>query len=253
MNTAQRSVIASALADPATRLVLREARPTSRAPQILQRTPSFTGRYHRRSVRATMGSSPAGNLGILTSRRRVITRWNRRSPLVHTAFHEAGHAVIAGQHGTLVTEVTITPTDQSLGSMLHNPGDLASLPDPEFNDRIRDFMVVLLAGQEAERIFDITNLPDPMASDVKRAEDIADYLLLDGAGDEYPMTDTDLLEARTAYLYRQRVQSRIWLRSHWTAVETVAKALLRHKTLTTEQLREIAPHYVAPSMDETRE
>ena len=72
-----------------------------------------------------------------------------------TAFHEAGHAVMAYLLGVAFTEISVTEDDDSLGRVGHRPpgGDWLQ-PDIEVNARTRNWLegriMISLAGAETE-------------------------------------------------------------------------------------------------------
>lgn len=76
--------------------------------------------------------------------------------LLSTAYHEAGHAVVDYDHGTLVGRVTIVPDPErgSAGSSQSEQYDSLAGADGDATEGLRARVVSLYAGLEAERLVD---------------------------------------------------------------------------------------------------
>ncbi|MCG6949352.1 MAG: hypothetical protein LJE93_10610 [Acidobacteria bacterium] len=150
-----------------------------------------------------------------------------------SAYHEAGHAVMAQLCGRHVTEVEIIGDREHTGSVQ----SLAYLPDPAEFDRPEDEaeevvrrLKVILAGIVAEGIISGREQWDDSNQDLDTAVRLA-MRLVDDCEDVMP-----LLEETRAEMERE-------LRRHWSAVEMLAGELLVHKVLTGSEVRRlVTPH-----------
>ena len=145
-----------------------------------------------------------------------------------TAFHEAGHAVMAELCGRLLTEVEI------LGDRDHT-GSVQSLalhpkPDAEAEDIERHLRIVL-AGTIAEMVVTGRESWDETSEDLDAAVRLA-MQLVDDCEDVLPLLG-DL-----------RVGVERDLRQHWPAVEMLAGELLDRKTLTGSEVRKLLAPYL---------
>jgi ATP-dependent Zn protease len=149
-----------------------------------------------------------------------------------TAYHEAGHAVAAfflnlsiGRRG-----VTIVPNKQehTLGAA-HVLRQLRANPEyampPRTHVRIEKIAVMCLAGDAAERKFS-PRRKFGGEQDIRNAVDLLDYL----SGSQ------QITQAR---LKVADLEARQFVKLHWKQIVAVAKALLKHKTLTAQQVREV--------------
>jgi hypothetical protein len=75
-----------------------------------------------------------------------------------TAYHEAGHAVIAWQYGIYLGRATIEPNEDYQGVVVGNLTagivklDLGAIP-PRVQRRIENYAILSLAGEAAQRRF----------------------------------------------------------------------------------------------------
>lgn len=152
-----------------------------------------------------------------------------------TAFHEAGHAVMAELCGRQVTEVEILGDREHTGSVqsLAFPPDPASgaLSQAETEDVERQLKIVL-AGTVVEAMVTGREDWDETSGDLDAAVRLA-MRLVDDCEDVLP-----LLADIRADVERD-------LRRQWTAVEAVAEALMQHKSLTGTEVRKL----LAPSLE----
>ena len=146
-----------------------------------------------------------------------------------TAFHEAGHAVMAQLCGRLLTEVEIVGDREHTG-MVHSlafPPDLADgvAPESEVED-VELQLKVILAGTVAEAMVSGRQGWDETSGDLDAAVRLG-MRLVDDCEDVLP-----LLEGIGADVKRD-------LRRHWPAVEMLAAELLDRKALTGSEVRKL--------------
>lgn len=146
-----------------------------------------------------------------------------------TAFHEAGHAVMAQLCGRQVTEVEIVGDREHTGTV-HS---LAFPPDPADgaateaeNDDVERQLKVILAGTVAEAMVSGRQGWDETSEDLDAAVRLG-MRLVDDCEDVLP-----LLSDIAADVERD-------LRRQWPAVEMLAIELLRRKTLTGSEVRKL--------------
>ena len=142
-----------------------------------------------------------------------------------TAYHEAGHAVVAHflRYAHKVRKVTIVPDDKknTLGhatswakpSVDHNDADSKTYMT------IQSEIMGLLAGGTAEKLASGRRNPKGSSFDMHGAVDLA--VSLHGSG-----------ELASAYVDWLARLVEAMLRSQWKYVQQVAQSLLTHKTLT---------------------
>ena len=146
-----------------------------------------------------------------------------------TAFHEAGHAVMAQLCGRQVTEVEIVGDREHTG-MVHSlvfPPDPADGAAPEAeNDDMERQLKIILAGTVAEAMVSGRQGWDETSEDLATAVRLG-MRLVDDCEDVLP-----LLSDIGADVERD-------LRRQWPAVEMLAIELLRRKTLTGSEVRKL--------------
>jgi ATP-dependent Zn protease len=146
-----------------------------------------------------------------------------------TAFHEAGHAVMAELCGRQVTEVEIVGDREHTGSV-HS---LAFPPDPgeggvseaEAEDIERQLKIIL-AGTVAEAMLSGREDWDETSGDLDAAVRLA-MRLVDDCEEVLPL------------LGEIRIGVERDLEAHWSAVEALADELMRSKTLTGTEVRKL--------------
>jgi len=146
-----------------------------------------------------------------------------------TAFHEAGHAVMAQLCGRLLTEVEIVGDREHTG-MVHSlafPPDPADgvVPESEVED-VELQLKVILAGTVAEAMVSGRHGWDETSGDLDAAVRLG-MRLVDDCEDVLP-----LLEDIGADVKRD-------LDRHWPAVEMLAAELLDRKALTGSEVRKL--------------
>ncbi len=124
----------------------------------------------------------------------ILTEWEKRL----IAYHEVGHALVAGlqKNSEPVTKITIVPhTQGALGYTMQTPEEERFLMNKEeLYDRIR----VLLAGRCAEEVVFETSTTGA-ANDIERATDIARKMItLYGMSDHFGMVG--LASVKSQYL-----------------------------------------------------
>lgn len=140
-----------------------------------------------------------------------------------TAFHEAGHAVMAELCGRLLTEVEIVGDREHAGSVqsrAFNPS-----PEAEAED-VERHLKIILAGTVAEAMVSGREGWDETSEDLDAAVRLG-MRLVDDCEDVLP-----LLSDIGAGVERD-------LQAHWQAVEMLAAELLDRKTLTGSEVRKL--------------
>jgi hypothetical protein len=140
-----------------------------------------------------------------------------------TAYHEAGHAVVAWYLGVKVHNVTIVPKGDTAGRMQHARRILGKYP--EIDDslpakvRMGKNLMIWLAGLAAQLRFKPRSVRSyHHAGDYIEAVVIAEHL----HGDQ---------ESADAFLRYMEIKTRNVVRTPWPQVELVASALLARDTI----------------------
>jgi ATP-dependent Zn protease len=143
----------------------------------------------------------------------------------HTAYHEAGHVVILVKIlGKKFENVTIVPYEDEFGTQYG--GRLLTNPDPVYY-KDYDFAMFLLAGYVAEakiskcQILCCVPRDDSPACDWTKAMGVLDECIGRNQCD-YIIKDL-----------------RKYLKFYWKHVEAIANALIKKKTLTYDEVKEI--------------
>ena len=166
-----------------------------------------------------------------------MRRAKKMSPEEHTAFHEAGHAVASVVLSGKVGRVTIVEDSRqdSLGSTCTTSSlELARNIEGLKTSRSAAWilgtqiqrMVFALAGETAARR--ASGRKDKVGSDDDYGH-VADYAL--GIA-------LDKVEANALIAWLER-RTDLLIKTHWKPIKALAAALLRQKTLTGKQAREI--------------
>lgn len=180
-----------------------------------------------------------GNRGGLAYSSEMAGRENMaRNNELATAYHEAGHAVVAFYLCIAFKYVTIIPGKGCFGHLKpkplfrssENPGVICRLFHDNKYDRVRrkaeKNATVLMAGMEAQRRFRPSSVRSYHGT--KDDTDVLDYL-------EYFAADKELW----FWQKQLRAQAKNLIASHWPAVEAVAAALLERKRLTGDEVRAV--------------
>lgn len=159
---------------------------------------------------------------------------HRASERAGTAYHEAGHAVVAIALGRSFRKVTIVPDEDSLGHVLHRPFPKGFRPDIDVDlrseRRIRQSVLCSLAGMAAERRG--CGRATGYSEDLSRADDMMSYL---SARPSVEQLWYRLLQAQTEATLEQ------W----WPGVEALCAALLARRTIPGPRARAIVLDAVA--------
>ncbi len=153
---------------------------------------------------------------------------------VLTAWHEAGHAVMAELCGQIVTEIEIIGDQEHSGSVssLRFREDITSPADLEAR------ILVLVAGVAAESIVTGREVWDGHDDDLDEAVRVA--LRIVGA--------CDLVED---YLRRAKDNAAGILDRHWEAVEILAGMLLIHRRIGRDRIRHVVEILTRPEHSST--
>jgi len=139
-----------------------------------------------------------------------------------TAYHEAGHAVVAWNLGARLLEIVIDVAD---GICKHNRL-INFLLDPEIMSdfqwrRAEKYAQILLGGEMAERVFEPSSKHTDFDGDSDRRElnDLASML--------FPGSES----AATEWIANMETRSEQIVREQWNALETLACELIVHRRL----------------------
>lgn len=157
---------------------------------------------------------------------------NKHSRLKKTAYHEAGHAVAYYFLHLPFKYVTIEPEEDSLGHLQPFPPPKSFHPDynsdTKAQKRIEKEVTAYYAGNAA--VFILTGKYDKGGTrDGQYAMDLADY---DSGGPE----ETD---AFLNWMWERTIN---WMQNPsymWDAVETLAQELLKKRSLTSKEAKQI--------------
>lgn len=132
-----------------------------------------------------------------------------------TAYHEAGHAVLALLMGRPVQKVSIIPSQNRLGAVTIQKGRVK-----KSTDRLESEMLILLAGMAAEaRVTGQYNLQGA-------GQDLAHVEKLALSRSPNSKQATKLIHKtldKTNHLISQK--------TNWTAIKAIAKELLEHESI----------------------
>lgn len=135
--------------------------------------------------------------------------------LTLTAYHEAGHAVMALLMGRSVQKVSIIPSQNRLGAVTIQKGQVK-----QQQDRIEADMLILLAGMAAEgRMSGKYNLQGA-AQDLRQVEKLA--MARSGNAGQASKLIRKTLD-KTQHLLNEK--------SNWTAVKVIAAELLERESI----------------------
>ncbi len=145
-----------------------------------------------------------------------------------TAFHEAGHAIVASYLGFPVSRLTIIPDDTTDGmSEYLNPLQGLDLEFDESDDALRRkecAVMIWLAGSIAQCLWDSESLnPHHSLPDYKQAVDIATSI-------HVPEHDPE------RYIEQLNAETKKILMNRWSVVERLARKLLTCTTMSGEEV-----------------
>ena len=154
----------------------------------------------------------------------MAKRLSKCERLERTAYHEAGHAVAENHYAGKIKTVSIIPKDDTLGRMrAKNP--FAGKPldtvriTPHLEKKIRDQIVVSLAGGVAEFLFAGRKCHVGASGDYHNAVDLAERL---------HGFNTAVTEKYLDYLY---AVAKNLMESRWKAVQALATALMEENEI----------------------
>jgi ATP-dependent Zn protease len=172
-----------------------------------------------------------------------------KTELRHTAYHEAGHAVVGRVLGLTLGEATIIPDHEAMIAGYSKSFILASIADWEVRGRwrhvplFRASIFELMAGREAE-IVCLGRSCDGDGEDIREIEfsgrlseaEIPGYSEKVVVEDGREFTDITLPKA---WLKRARTKTRGLVHRHRMAIECVAAALLEKQRLSAREIDRI--------------
>lgn len=239
--------------------------------KIAKGTPGFSGAdlanlVNESALRAArLSKKVADPEDFDVSRDKLIMGPERRTLLLTeddkklTAYHEAGHAVVAyhSPHSDPIHKATIIPRGGALGMVVRLPeGDQVSMS----RQRLLDDLAVAMAGRVSEEIiFGHPNVTTGASSDFRFATNIARKMVLEwGMSDavgliSYAMPESTMFFGESGTKYSQEVlklideevkkildaavaQASLILTTHRDHLEMIAKSLLEYETLTGEEI-----------------
>lgn len=164
-----------------------------------------------------------------------------RKKLLATAFHEAGHAVMAYLVRRRIKRVSIEP-DEKEGSLGHVENwRLRIRPDirsnPYTNERLDDAVKISLAGGIAEAIYTGRKNHVGATGDYRNASD-------------YAMHRCGSAEQAVAYLRWQSVCARQIMENprYWKGVKVLAEALMKQPTIPGAEATKIIEQAIYPGL-----
>jgi hypothetical protein len=165
-----------------------------------------------------------------------------RDELEHTAYHEAGHAVIYEVLANGVTEATIIPRDESKDSnsehgsfSLGHVNPYANrLPIPEYERNLYAVAGYLSGGLATYYVYDDE---DGSGTDKKYARKIIESMALD------KREELDFWKKAYELCFELMADSKIW-----AAIEEVKEALLTYKTIPGDMVRAIVKKQYHPDL-----
>lgn len=216
-------------------------------------------RYNKRVV-SMSEFEEAKDKVMMGSERRSLVMSDEEKKL--TAYHEAGHAVVAYhmKHSDPIHKATIIPRGRALGMVVRLPeGDRVSLP----RRKLEADLAVAMGGRIAEEIiFGKDRITTGASSDIKHATDIARRMVTEwGMSDKlgpltygepkqevflgHSVTQTKSMSESTAEVVDSEVRiivdaayavAETTLKKNKKDLETIAQGLLEFETLTGEEI-----------------
>jgi hypothetical protein len=156
--------------------------------------------------------------------------------LATIAYHEAGHVVASHQFEFKIKQVTIVPTDYVIARV--TPRSYVRLRSLEWDtstgkrlDRYHNHIVILLAGPEAQRHFNLHTVryySSEERSDYHRVRELLYRLHGENKESSY------------AFKYlRERARNLVTNPLNWSLIEALANALLERQTLSADEVFEV--------------
>jgi len=148
-----------------------------------------------------------------------------------TAYHEAGHAVVANHEGVAVKRVTIEPDGETLGSVIHGKLLNESVTwdtSKKMRWRMEKLVMVCLAGYAAEKKFNPRTRREGSDGDFHAAVNAIGYFV--GSNREIELY-FELLGLWTKGILDNELV--------WRQVEVLAEELVNRKTLKGKGVRQV--------------
>ncbi|HBJ36416.1 MAG TPA: cell division protein FtsH [Planctomycetaceae bacterium] len=155
------------------------------------------------------------------------------SELIATAYHEAGHAVMAAILGRNIQKVTIKAGQIQTGGVRLGVCELASGRRRASNDALQDEVLILLAGMVAEAKFTGRYCKLGASQDLRHVAS----LLHERGGNE---KQAERLQRRML----DKAEHLLNVPAHWQAITLVAKELIERKAISGRSVR----HFVSQSL-----
>jgi hypothetical protein len=152
------------------------------------------------------------------------------------AHHEAGHAVMAINHGVKIKRASISKHQDSLGRVDHGRifrnGDLEWNESPQTTARAERAILICLAGPYSQKRF------APRSR--WRSQN---YIGFNGAGDFDHVLDLTFRlhgngEVAEKYLRYMEARAEGLVACHWKEIEAVAQDLLKYETMTGDEIKD---------------
>jgi hypothetical protein len=166
---------------------------------------------------------------------RKLTKTQREA----TAYHEAGHSVVAWHLDVRVLNISIVPDEDSVGRAQHAKLIRGRHPELLDSPRVRVAMekqlMISLAGMTAQRQFKPRSVRSYHGSkDFREVADIA--LHLNAISDD----------AATAFIKFLEIKTRDVIRLRWPWVKVLVKELLGRNTIKGKEVTQLLNTYVPP-------
>ncbi len=147
-----------------------------------------------------------------------------------TAYHEAGHAVVAYFLGVRIKKVSIIPGKDYVGIVIHEKVVRGLAPEIDMSllnfNRMEKLARIAIAGDIAQKIH-APKSGDGASSDRQTVADVA--FRLNGSS-----------EAASAWITWLKVSVTDTVKNRWAFVDAIAHELVKHKQLTREQIAALA-------------
>jgi hypothetical protein len=152
---------------------------------------------------------------------------NKRSRLVQTAYHEAGHYVAAVGLGIGVKSISIEADGESLGRIIRKRSKSRNDVSEPSEREVRRNIVLLVAGHIAEEKCRGRKLSVPQAGSWKDFHEAVDLAL-------YVCSSEREASYLVSWLF-ERCRNAVEWEINWWLIEAVAAAILERKTLNGKQ------------------
>lgn len=150
------------------------------------------------------------------------------SALLATAYHEAGHAVMALALGRLIDRVTIVPGKTQFGIATLGQCKVQKTRAKSSKDWLEDEMLILLAGMVAEAQFTGEYSAAGATQDLRAVRRLAESR--SGGGRQVERLERRALD-KAEYILSDS--------NNWEAVEAIVKQLMEHQTISGRAARHL--------------